>query len=453
MASQDILDVSAVVLTCNRANRCVDSVWHNALSMQRLRAEIIVINNGTEPVQLPATIANVPCRVIQMPRNLGALARNEGVRLARGNAVLALDDDSYMDPGLAEAMLNSLESDSQIGAVAFRIQNGDKEESCLLPTVFHGCACGFRRSALKKVGGYPPGYLYYGEEYDLAFRLYQAGYRITLCNSSRRVRHVRDGNGRSHDRILRLLVRNNAYLWFAFLPLRHILPALRDTLQRYALVAVKEGATKGFQAGCTQIPVSMIRGLLNRKPLSHDVFRKIFLVNRIQSLGSHPIFRKRKQVILCGVGKCPSLWTRLLRQQGIEPVAFWDHNPCWQGQSVDRIPVHVAGSKLPSASLGSLWLVGTTSQAENARWQDRLEIELGLGMAPSAQSAAAAAEFTSSRAIDLGDSDEISLYSNEWSAEQPVRARGIHPASILTDAEPFILSGTVQKKESRRGDI
>ena len=412
--TQDILDVSAVVLTCNRANRCIDSVRHNALSLRGFRAEIIVINNGTEPVRLPATIADVPCRVIQMPRNLGALARNKGLRLAGGSAVLALDDDSYIDSGLIEAMLNSLHRDSRIGAVAFRVQNGDREESCLLPTVFHGCACGFRRSALMEVGGYPAGYLYYGEEYDLAFRLYQAGYRITIGDASRRVLHVRDDAGRSNDRILRLLVRNNAYLWFAFLPLRQFLPALRDTLQRYALVAIKEGATRGFRAGCAQIPASIVRGLLNRRPLSLNVFRKIFLVDRIESLCRHPIVRKRGRIILCGVGKFPSLWTRLLRQQGIEPVAFWDHNSCWRGQSIDNVPVHVAGNnELPVAPPDSLWLVGATSLAENARWRDRLEIERGLSGMNSTETAPAAAGFTASDDADLGEACIMGLYSGE----------------------------------------
>ena len=420
--------------------------------MQGLRAEIIVINNGTEPVQLPATIADVPCRVIQMPRNLGALARNKGLRLAGGGAVLALDDDSYIDSGLIEAMLNSLNRDSRIGAVAFRVQNGDREESCLLPTVFHGCACGFRRSALMEVGGYPSGYLYYGEEYDLAFRLYQAGYRITICNASRRVRHVRDDAGRSNDRILRLLVRNNAYLWFAFLPLRQFLPALRDTLQRYALVAVKEGATRGFRAGCAQIPASIVRGLLNRRPLSPDVFRKIFLVDRIESLCRHPIVRKRRRIVLCGVGKFPSLWTRLLRRQGVEPVAFWDHNPCWRGQSVDGVPVHVAGSdELPVAPPDSLWLVGATSLAENARWRDRLEIEMGLYGLNSAEPAPAAAGFTASGGADLGDACVMGLYSGELPADRSFRARGIRPASILIAEESSIQRGRMHRKRHRGG--
>jgi GT2 family glycosyltransferase len=445
VVNSDIPDISAVILTCNRADRCADSVWHNALSMQGRHAEIIVINNGTEPAHLPARIADTPCRVIQMPRNLGALARNEGLRLARGAAVLALDDDSYIDPGLIEAMLNSLNRDPRIGAVAFRIQNGDSEESCLLPTVFHGCACGFRRSALMDVGGYPAGYLYYGEEYDLAFRLYQAGYRITFCNLSRRVRHVRDGAGRSNDRILRLLVRNNACLWFAFLPLRHILPAFRDMLQRYALVAAKEGATRGFRAGCTQIPAALVRGLLNRRPLSPDVFRKIFLMDRLESLCRHPIFRRRRRVILCGVGKFPSLWTHFLRQQGIEPAAFWDHNPCWLGQSIDGVPVHVAGSELPAAPPDSLWLVGATSLAENARWQDRLEIEMGLSMMNSAQAAPVAAGSTSSVGADLGDVCEMGLYYREGFVEQPFRARGIRPASISTAAKSLMRRGKNDK--------
>jgi hypothetical protein len=352
------------------------------------------------------------------------------LRLARGAAILALDDDSYLDPGLTESMLNSLHRDSRIGAVAFRIQNGDVEESCLLSTVFHGCACGFRRSALMEVGGYPAGYLYYGEEYDLAFRLYQAGYRIVSCNALGRVRHVRDGVGRNHDRIFRLLVRNNAYLWFAFLPVRQILPALRDTLQRYTLVASNEGANRGFRAGCAQIPASMLRGLLNRKGLSRDVFRKIFLVDRVEALCRHPLVRERRRVILCGVGKFPSLWTRLLRQHGVEPIAFWDHNPCWRHQSVDGVPVFVAGGELAAAPPDSLWLVGTTSLSENTRWRDRLEIEMGLGAMRSAQTAPATARLLSSDDADLESLCEVGLYSREGFVAPLFQADGMRPACL-----------------------
>jgi hypothetical protein len=214
-------------------------------------------------------------------------------------------------------------------------------------------------------------------------------------------------------------------------------------------VAVKEGATRGFRAGCAQIPASIVRGLLNRSPLSPDVFRKIFLVDRIESLCRHPIIRNRRRIVLCGVGKFPSLWTRRLRLQGIEPVAFWDHNPCWRGQWVDRVPVHVAGSQLPNPPPDSLWLVGATSLAENSRWQDRLKIEMGLHWTNSAQSAVAAEEFSPSGGTDLWNVCEFGLYSGKRFAEQPVRARGICPAPILTAAESTLRGGRMQTKEYR----
>ena len=174
-----VYDLTVIVLTNNRTERCVDSVKHNACAFGSVKTEILIINNGREVPNLPANVHGVPCKIIQMPHNTGAVARNVGLRESCGEFILVLDDDSYIDPGLVEAMIKAFHSDPEIGAVAFKIQNGDNEEACLLPTVFHGCACGFRRSAIERVGAYPEGYLYYGEEYDLAFRLYQEG--IALC--------------------------------------------------------------------------------------------------------------------------------------------------------------------------------------------------------------------------------------------------------------------------------
>lgn len=207
-----------IVLTCGRPARCADSIRHNAQTLAGIPAEIMVVNNGGGSLDLPARVGDVPCRVLEMPRNLGAEARNAALAAARGEYVLVLDDDAYFNPELAAAMVQVFTADAAVGAVACRIQNGTGEEASLLPSVFHGCACGFRREALHQVGGYPRGYLYYGEEYELAFRLYQAGYRLALCPGSARVLHVRDAGGRDVNRIIRLLLRNNTYLWAKYLP-------------------------------------------------------------------------------------------------------------------------------------------------------------------------------------------------------------------------------------------
>ena len=162
-ANSSPVKVTAIVLTCNRPLRCVDSVWHNTLAMQGLDAETIVVNNGTKPVSLPPAIAGMPCRVLEMPANIGAAARNAGIRAAAGEILLVLDDDAYMDPLLASKAVDAFNAKPDMGALAFSVRNSeDEDEACLLPSVFHGCACCFRKSAIVRAGGYPDDYLYYG---------------------------------------------------------------------------------------------------------------------------------------------------------------------------------------------------------------------------------------------------------------------------------------------------
>ncbi len=390
-------ELSVIVLTNNRPERCADSIRRNAEALSGLKAEMLVVNNGQQPVSLPEEIAQIKCRVLQMPRNLGAVARNEGLKASKSPFILVLDDDAYIDPGLGHSMIEVFKEDPKVGAVAFRIQNGLTEESCLLPTVFHGCACGFRRSAIEKAGGYPNGYLYYGEEYHLAFRLYQEGCRIALCNHGRMVRHVRDRAGRNTGRILRLLIRNNIFLWAAFFPWTSVLPAIQDTLQRYAAVARKENARQGFKAGLALVPQAILRGLLHRRPLRRELFEYITLLAPLERTCVELKQRGIRETILCGVGKFPSLWVRALRRQGIAVRELWDFNTCWEKASIAGVPVRVVSRENiplhPSATL----LLGTTSLSDNLRWQQGLAGQSGINI--NGDKALLATELSSSRGI------------------------------------------------------
>jgi len=368
-------DISLVVLTHNRIERCVDSVRRNAAALKGTRGEILLINNGRGPLPVGNSVDGVPCRQFKMARNLGASARNLGIREARSDHLLMLDDDAYIRPGSAERMLKKFRDEPQIGAVGFRVQGKDgKEETCLLPTVFHGCACGFRKSALLKTGGYPSGFLYYGEEYDLAFRLHAAGYLIGVDADGCRAHHARDAAGRDKNRIVKLLVRNNSLLWMTFFPWRHVPAAVRDTLQRYARVAKKENAEGGFRQGLASIPHAFLRGLSQRKRLDTKVFDRVTLVARVREACRQFHGAQVREVVICGVGKFPSMWVRTIRSQGLRVSAFLERNPLWEGGLIDRLPVRVlVNGEKTDFPRKTACLVGTASRVENERWTRELD--------------------------------------------------------------------------------
>ncbi len=372
MNAQDRADVrpqwSLLVLTRNRVSRCLDSVTHNATALRGMNAEILVVNNGGQPVALPDKMAGIPCRSHNLKRNLGAAARNVALRLCRGDYIWMIDDDAYLDAELACAATAIFERDLRTAAVAFRVFNQeDQEESCLLPCVFHGCACAFRRTALDGIGGYPWGFGYYGEEYDVAFRLIRAGWCLRLCDHAQHVMHARDPGGRDKRRIIRLLVRNNAQLWSAYLPWAVWPGAMTDMLRRYRLVARKECAMTGYRLGTLDLPSAVLRGLLRRRSLGCKLFDEISLARDVRSVAGI-LARAGLDVVLCGVGKFPSCWLITLQRQGVRVCALLDRNTCWRGQRICSIPIYIPEEAALIAEPNLAWLTGLASAADSRWW-------------------------------------------------------------------------------------
>ena len=88
-----------------------------------------------------------------------------------------------------------------------------------------------------------------------------------------------------------------------------------------------------------------------------------------------------RDVIVCGVGKFPSLWSQTIRANGLKVRAFWERNPCWKDCQIGRIPVQVIeeGRRLLAPDHVA-WLIGTSSPPDNKRWQSELQAE---GVSPS----------------------------------------------------------------------
>jgi len=367
------MDISLIILTFNRPERCTECVLKHAMLLEGISAEILVINNGHIPVDLPVQHACIPIRLKTMPANRGAEARNEAITEARGDVLLFLDDDAFVLRHHVEELLHVFQSPPDTGAVAFRIFNGTQQEASLLPTVFHGCAVGIRKDALKKAGGYPRGYRYYAEEYHVTFRLMQHGYSIRFIDSPPHVQHLRDPSGRSKEHILHRLIMNNTRLFTAFLPWKYWGSAMRDMLQRYKHVTTKENVRRGFRKGLVSLPFSMLAGWRERTPLSNNLFSEIALLPQLETAAQDIRKAGHERVILCGCGRFPRLWVHFLKKRQIEVCAFLDTNSCWINQRIDGISVfqRLEQISFPRVAL----LTGLSSLAETAIWNETLSAD------------------------------------------------------------------------------
>ena len=143
--------------------------------------------------------------MIAFPENIGIEAYNAGFRRARGTYILILDDDSFPAAKAIERMVGRFQEDAQLGIVALDVHGYDcmeqdqkKKAEGQHPSTaadlsktttysppkylmsFNGAGAGIRRSVMEKVGYYPEEFFLYGNEIDLALRVWDAGYTVRM---------------------------------------------------------------------------------------------------------------------------------------------------------------------------------------------------------------------------------------------------------------------------------
>lgn len=183
-------------------------------SLQKLHwqnIEIIVVDNasGEEDLNKLDTRWN-KVSLIKSKSNLGfAGGNNLGIKQAKGDYILLLNNDTEVPPLFLEQMVELLESDPTIGAVSPKIKffydqqriqyagftamnpftlrmnaigskqidNGDYDE--VKETHYaHGCSMMVPRKVIEKVGMMAEDYFLYYEEHDWCTKIKKAGYKI-----------------------------------------------------------------------------------------------------------------------------------------------------------------------------------------------------------------------------------------------------------------------------------
>jgi GT2 family glycosyltransferase len=192
---------------------CLESLERESEAL----TEVIVVDNASARslAYLPERHPRV--RTIRNEENLGFVgACNQGARMATGELVLFLNDDTVVEPGALGALVDALADNPAWGACQAKLLllddpgRLDTAGSFLTATGFlvhrgafeletayvrsdeifaaKGAALVVRRRALDEVGLFDPDFFAYFEDSDLCWRLWVAGWKVGFAADAR-IRH------------------------------------------------------------------------------------------------------------------------------------------------------------------------------------------------------------------------------------------------------------------------
>jgi GT2 family glycosyltransferase len=204
-----------------------------------LGAEVIVVDNGSTD-DTPAWVRehHPQLHLIALPENLGfAGGVNVGLRAARGDLLLLINDDAFAEPGFVAALLDVMAQRPDIGAAAGVLLFAHRPEivasagirvrrdwlaldlwagqrAADLPTDpqpimgASGGAALYRRSMLEDIGLMEPDFFNYLEDVDLAWRALLRGWNSVVAPQAR-AQHIYSATaGQGSPFKQRLLGRN-----------------------------------------------------------------------------------------------------------------------------------------------------------------------------------------------------------------------------------------------------
>ncbi len=142
---------------------------------------------------------NIRLKTLFNHRNLGAAqSRNLGAAIADGAYLLFLDVDTQLTPDCLQQIVAKFQSNPKLGALQAQLDTGghfltplgfpyeievNDQERLIFGARSAGLA--IRKDLFKHIGGFDSDYLIYGEDTDLSWRVWLAGYQIIYFPSAK----------------------------------------------------------------------------------------------------------------------------------------------------------------------------------------------------------------------------------------------------------------------------
>lgn len=241
-------DISVIVLNCN-GRQWLDVCLRSVLEQRAPGAEVIVVDNASTDGSVDFVRAAFPgVRLLELRQNVGfAAGNNEGVRIARGQLIAFLNNDTRVHGGWLQALAGAFAApdvglatsrivlmnetdvvDSAgdgylVAGGAFKRHHGGSASDAIVQTraeVFGACgaACMIRRDVFDEIGGFDPGFFIFYEDVDLSYRARLRGYRCVYVAEAVVEHAGSSAMGAQSDRSVFYGQRNLEWVYFTNTP-------------------------------------------------------------------------------------------------------------------------------------------------------------------------------------------------------------------------------------------
>lgn len=198
----------SIIIPCYNHGKYLHEAVDSVLASTYQNIEIIIINDGSyKDMDFLKTFSAPKTRIIHQENQGVSMARNNGIKEAKGQYILPLDADDKIHLEYIEKAVKVLEDNPKKGIVYceaefFGIKTGKWElEKYKFPNILYKniifCSALFRKSDWEKVGGYKKEMIFAFEDWEFWITLIENGvevyqipetlfyYRQNSCSRSR----------------------------------------------------------------------------------------------------------------------------------------------------------------------------------------------------------------------------------------------------------------------------
>ena len=127
IAPIETMDLSIIIVNWNMAGMLCDCLASVFSRLGKLKAEVIVVDNGSTDNSVQMVEQNFPETIlIRNSENRGfAAANNQALQIARGDFVLLLNSDTVLHGDVLERCVNYMVANPRVGILGCRVMNTD----------------------------------------------------------------------------------------------------------------------------------------------------------------------------------------------------------------------------------------------------------------------------------------------------------------------------------------